>query len=49
MHIFSRSTLDRFLVRVGDLYKVRWSDDPSLTLTRADLPKDPEVRVLPGR
>jgi len=49
MHIFSRSTLDRFLTRVGDLYKVRWSDDPSLTLTRADLPKEPEVRVLPGR
>jgi L-ascorbate metabolism protein UlaG (beta-lactamase superfamily) len=49
MHIFSRATLDRFLARVGDLYKLRWSDEPSLTLTRADLPKDPEVRVLPGR
>jgi L-ascorbate metabolism protein UlaG (beta-lactamase superfamily) len=49
MHIFSRSTLDRFLARAENLYKIRWADDPSLTLTRADLPKEPEIRILPGR
>jgi L-ascorbate metabolism protein UlaG (beta-lactamase superfamily) len=49
MHIFSQPILDRFLARVGDLYKVRWADDPSLVLTRADLPKEPEILVLLGR
>jgi L-ascorbate metabolism protein UlaG (beta-lactamase superfamily) len=49
MHIFGRATLDRFLARLGEHYRVRWADDPRIMLTRATLPQQPEIVVLPGR
>jgi L-ascorbate metabolism protein UlaG (beta-lactamase superfamily) len=41
--------LDRFLARAAEHYKVRQADKPRIVLTRADLPKDPEILLLPGR
>jgi L-ascorbate metabolism protein UlaG (beta-lactamase superfamily) len=49
MHIFSQVTLERFLARAAQHYKVRQADKPRIVLTRADLPKEPEILVLPGR
>jgi L-ascorbate metabolism protein UlaG (beta-lactamase superfamily) len=49
MHIFSQMTLERFLARAEEHYKVRQADKPRIVLTRADLPKEPEILVLPGR
>ena len=49
MHIFSETTLERFLARAAEQYKVRRADKPRIVLTRADLPAEPEVLVLPGR
>jgi L-ascorbate metabolism protein UlaG (beta-lactamase superfamily) len=49
MHIFGRTTLDRFLARLGEHYKVRWADEPRIVLTRETLPPQPELVVLPGR
>lgn len=49
MHYFSRSTLERFLVRAREQFEVTETDSPSLVLSRATLPTRQEVRVLPGR
>ena len=49
MHIFGRATHDRFLARLGQHYRVRWADEPRLVLSRATLPAEPELVVLPGR
>src|ERR1044071_4227737 len=49
MHIFSEMTLERFLARAAEHYKVRRAEKPRIVVSRADLPKDPEVLVLPGR
>ena len=49
MHIFGRATLDRFLARLGEHYKVSWADKPRIVLSRATLPLQPELVVLPGR
>ena len=49
MHIFSQVTLDRFLARAEEHYKLHRADSPKIVLSRADLTKEPEVLVLPGR
>jgi L-ascorbate metabolism protein UlaG (beta-lactamase superfamily) len=49
MHIFGPATLDRFLARLGDHYRVRLVNEPRIGLTRATLPQEPELVVLPGR
>ena len=49
MHIFSQMTLERFLSRAEEHYQIRQSDKPRIVLTRADLPKEPEILMLPGR
>jgi len=49
MHIFTQSTLDRFLTRAAESFTVRYAAEPTLRLTRADLPNPPEMVVLPGR
>jgi L-ascorbate metabolism protein UlaG (beta-lactamase superfamily) len=49
MHIFGQTTLDRFLARLGEHYRVRRADEPKIMLTRASLPAQPELIVLPGR
>ena len=48
MHYFGASTLNRFLVRMGDHYEVVLSDSPSVTMSRDSLPVLPTVLVLPG-
>jgi L-ascorbate metabolism protein UlaG (beta-lactamase superfamily) len=49
MHVFTAATLDRFLARAAEHYQVRHMADPKIIVSRADLPADPEVQVLPGR
>lgn len=49
MHVFGPATLDRFLARLGEHYRVRRADEPKIVLTRATLPSQPELVVLPGR
>ncbi len=49
MHYFTSDTLARFLTTAVPHYAVEHHPSASLTLSRADLPKTPTVRVLPGR
>jgi L-ascorbate metabolism protein UlaG (beta-lactamase superfamily) len=48
MHYFGASTLNRFLVHMGNHYEVVLSDTPSVVLSRDSLPVQPTVLVLPG-
>lgn len=48
MHYFGPSTLNRFLVQMGEHYKVVLSDTRSVMLSRDSLPVLPTVLVLPG-
>jgi L-ascorbate metabolism protein UlaG (beta-lactamase superfamily) len=49
MHYFSRFTLERFLTRVRNDFPVRENAEASIVLTRAMVPRQTEVLVLPGR
>ena len=49
MHVFSEATLTRFLARAADRFEVRRLSDPRVTVSRAELPAQPEILVLPGR
>jgi L-ascorbate metabolism protein UlaG (beta-lactamase superfamily) len=49
MHVFTQATLEKFLARAAEFYTVKRADDPSVVLTRATLPAEPEMLVLPGR
>ncbi|NWG25754.1 MAG: MBL fold metallo-hydrolase [Pseudorhodoplanes sp.] len=49
MHYFSAFTLERFLNRVREKYKVETSDTPSIVISKATLPAEPKLLVLPGR
>src|SRR5437763_6150937 len=49
MHVFSQAPLDKFLARAAEFYTVKRAADPSVVLTRATLPAEPEMFVLPGR
>lgn len=49
MHVFTAATLERFLARAAEHYQVRHLADPKILVSRADLPAEPEIRVLPGR
>src|SRR5215468_3218738 len=48
MHIFTHATLDKFLTRIGDLYRVRNLTSSTIVLSRSDLPETPEILVLRG-
>jgi L-ascorbate metabolism protein UlaG (beta-lactamase superfamily) len=48
MHIFTHATLDKFLTRIGDLYRVRHATSSTIALARSQLPEKPELVVLPG-
>jgi len=48
MHIFTRATLDKFLTRIGDVYRVRNLTRSTVVLSRSDLPETPEILVLLG-
>jgi L-ascorbate metabolism protein UlaG (beta-lactamase superfamily) len=49
MHVFTPATLEKFLARAAAFYTVKRAEDPSIVLTRATLPAEPEMLVLPGR
>jgi L-ascorbate metabolism protein UlaG (beta-lactamase superfamily) len=49
MHYFSAFTLQRFLDRAKQNWEVSTNETPSIRLSRARLPKDPKVLVLPGQ
>ena len=49
MHYFSAFTLQRFLDRAKQNWAVETNATPSIVLSRASLPKDPKVLVLPGQ
>ena len=49
MHVFTQARLDSFLARAEAHYRVRQMAEPRLLLSRADLPAEPEILVLPGR
>lgn len=49
MHYFSQNVLSSFIAKTQDRYPVRTSASPSIILSRADLPKQPEILVLPGQ
>jgi len=49
MHFFSPFTLDRFLARAIAQWPVERAEIPSVVVSKATLPAQPEVLVLPGR
>jgi L-ascorbate metabolism protein UlaG (beta-lactamase superfamily) len=49
MHVFTAATLERFLARAAERYRVRHMPEARMLVSRADLPAEPEIRVLPGR
>ena len=49
MHVFTAATLERFLARAAERYQIRHMAEPRMLVSRADLPAEPEIRVLPGR
>src|SRR5215468_443429 len=49
MHIFTQTTLDKFLTKIADFYAVRRVDSRTLVLSRSELPREAQVVVLPGR
>jgi L-ascorbate metabolism protein UlaG (beta-lactamase superfamily) len=49
MHIFGTSTLERFLDQIRKVYPVEFSETPSIRLSRASLPAQAKMLVLPGR
>jgi L-ascorbate metabolism protein UlaG (beta-lactamase superfamily) len=48
MHYFNQSILSTFLAKTGDRYPVRTSSSTGVVLSRAELPKRPEILVLSG-
>ena len=48
MHYFGTSTLARFVARLDEHYAVETNPLPVVTLSRATLPREPTVLVLPG-
>jgi L-ascorbate metabolism protein UlaG (beta-lactamase superfamily) len=48
MHYFTRDVAERFVDLVRDRYAVKFSDTPTMTLSRATLPERPTIVVLPG-
>jgi L-ascorbate metabolism protein UlaG (beta-lactamase superfamily) len=49
MHIFGEGTLQRFLEKMGEIYKVERHPTASVMLSRKTLPKERTMLVLPGR
>jgi L-ascorbate metabolism protein UlaG (beta-lactamase superfamily) len=49
MHFFSSLTLQRFLARAGEKFKIDSRDTPSFVVSKTSLPSTPTFVVLPGR
>ena len=48
MHYFTRDVVARFVDLVRDRYAVQISDTPTMQVSRATLPAQPTIEVLPG-
>ena len=48
MHYFTREVVARFVDLVRDRYAVKFSQSPTMTISRATLPERPTIVVLPG-
>ena len=48
MHYFNSYTLNRFTERIAPHFPVEMATDPTLVISRATLPLEPRVLVLPG-
>lgn len=48
MHYFGQTVLQSFLAKAQDRYTVRTNPTPQVFLSRAELPRTPEILVLPG-
>ncbi len=48
MHYFARDIVDRFVDLVRDRYAVRYSDSPTMRVSRLTLPERPTMIVLPA-
>jgi L-ascorbate metabolism protein UlaG (beta-lactamase superfamily) len=48
MHYFTTRVVDTFLVRLGDRYPVRRSETARIAVSRATLPRQTEILVMPG-
>jgi L-ascorbate metabolism protein UlaG (beta-lactamase superfamily) len=48
MHFFGGSSLERFLGRTSGLWPTQRKAEPTITLTKAALPAQPTIIVLPG-
>ncbi len=48
MHYFNQATLNRFLDSVRGEFAVEMAAQPSVVVSRATLPAEPKVLVLPG-
>lgn len=49
MHFFSRTSLERFLFKASGDWAIDSRERPEITVSRARLPRQPTVIVLPGR
>ena len=48
MHFFNTFTLERFLARMRQTYRVDYNETPSLVVSKKTMPSSPTVMVLPG-
>jgi len=48
MHFFNTYTLERFLARMRQTYRVDFNETPSLVVAKKTMPSSPTVVVLPG-
>jgi L-ascorbate metabolism protein UlaG (beta-lactamase superfamily) len=48
MHYFNPYTLNRFLDRIRDDFRVEMAKEPTIVVSQATLPGEPKVLVLPG-
>jgi L-ascorbate metabolism protein UlaG (beta-lactamase superfamily) len=49
MHYFGQHTLNRFLDKARGKFAITMSPTSTISITRSDLPENPEILVLPGR
>ena len=48
MHYFGAFTLNRFIEQVKGDFEIRTSEEPTIVVSHATLPKKPQLVVLPG-
>jgi len=48
MHYFSSFTLSRFLDAARPYYEIKTNADPTFIVSRSNLPKTPQILILPG-